>query len=271
MNINILKSSVALDEWLQQIEVTWSDVPKLNHGPNKIKHLAVICDGNRRAANNKGLSAQHGHRMGVEVIKGIAKACRQWDIRHATFWTFSTENWQRQGDQVNFLMSLAARYLRDEEAIAEIINNQTRFVHLGRKDRLSRSILTSIKRLEERTAIFDRYYFNLALDYGGVDELGRATTKIAQAISRGELAVDALTKNPNLIYDYLDTAGQPLPDLVVRTGVHVGDIPHTSGFMPLQTSYAGWSFLPDFFPDLTPQNLAATIDEYYDAQMRFGL
>ncbi|GAB4145860.1 MAG: isoprenyl transferase [Candidatus Promineifilaceae bacterium] len=271
MNINILKSSVALDEWLSQIEANWSDIPELNHGPNKIKHLAVICDGNRRAANNKGLSAQHGHRMGVEVIKGIAKACRQWDIPHATFWTFSTENWQRQGDQVNFLMSLAARYLRDEEAIAEIINNQTRFVHLGRKDRLSRSILTSIKRLEERTAMFNRYYFNLALDYGGVDEVGRAATKIAEAIRRGELAADALTRNPNLIYDYLDTAGQPLPDLVVRTGVHIGDIPHTSGFMPLQTSYAGWSFLPDYFPDLTPHKLALAIDEFYDAQMRFGV
>ena len=208
--------------------------------------------------------------MGVEVIKGIAKACRHWRIQHATFWTFSTENWRRQGDQVNFLMSLAARYLRDEEAIAELISNETRFVHLGRKDRLSRTILSSIQRLEERTAAYDHYYFNLALDYGGVDEVGRAITSIAQAISRGELEPDALTRNPDLIFNFLDTAGQPLPDLVVRTGVHEGEIPHTSGFMPLQASYAGWCFLPDYFPDLTPQILAATIEDYYDAQMRFG-
>lgn len=259
-----------LNYWISVIEARWKQNPEFKVDPKRLAHLAVICDGNRRSAREKGLHSWQGHRLGVEAIKGIMRASNQWGIRHLTFWTWSTENWERDQDQVNFIMNLAARHLRDEESIGILIDHEAKFTHLGRKDRLPKVVREAIGDLEQRTAEFSQGYVNLALDYGGLDEMARATARIIEDAGRGLLAAADVVANQELVLQYLDTGGQPLPDLVLRTGVKPEEIPHTSGFMPLQTAYSGWAFLPDLFPDLTPNSLLGSIEEFIDYDRRFG-
>lgn len=259
-----------LNAWLAEIETAWKNIPEFQTDPGKLKHLAVICDGNRRAARERGLNPYFGHRAGVEVIRGIAKACRQWDVRAVTFWTWSTENWEREEGQVEFVMSLAEKFLPDERFFGELVENRVRFTHFGRKDRLSDPIQATFERLERDTSQFDQYRLNLAMDYGGLDEVSRAVERMFVSFKEGTFNPEIIRQNPQAILGFLDTATQVLPDLVIRTGVKEGEIPHTSGFMPLQTAYSGWAFLPDLFPRLTPETLLSSINVFLDYESRKG-
>lgn len=259
------QSSQSLEYWLSSIESIWRETPEFNV-PENFRHLAVICDGNRRSAIEKGLEPHLGHKLGTEVIKGIMQACRGWGIKHLTFWTWSTENWKRDAVQKNFVMNLAEEGLKQKEAIDTLIENRTRFMHLGRKDRLPPTLRLTIENLERITSGFNERFVNLALDYGGLDELSRAYARML----RDSISLEVVTANPDIIFHYLDTAGQPNPDLVVRTGGTIDEIPHTSGFMPLQTAYSGWVFMKDLFPDLTPQPLLGTIQDFLEYERRMG-
>lgn len=259
-----------LKDWLSEIETCWKDVPEFQADREKLKHLAVICDGNRRAATERGLNPYFGHRVGIETIRGIAKACRKWNIRTLTFWTWSTENWGREKEQVKFVMGLAEKFLPQKEFLDELVESQVRFTHLGRKDRLPESIITTFQNLERETQGFDQYQLNLAMDYGGLDEMARAVENMFTAFNEGKFNPEILQQTPQAILGFLDTANQVLPDLVIRTGAKEGEVPHTSGFMPLQTAYAGWVFLPDLFPDLTPQNLLSPIKDFLRYERRLG-
>ncbi len=263
-------SEVNLEGWLDQVVQTWKVIPEVQLNPNKFKHLAIICDGNRRAAQLRGLNPWAGHRVGVEVIKGIMEAGRAWGIKHLTFWAWSTENWRRDPGQVDFVMNLAARYLRDPEAVDELIKHQVKFTHIGRKDRIPSEVRLAIDDLELQTAGFDKLFVNLALDYGGIDEAARAIAKISELIREGGLTELELAMNPGIILGFLDTGRQPAPDLVVRTGMPAEEIPRTSGFMPLQTVYSGWKFEPQLFPELTPQALLGDITDFLDYERRMG-
>ena len=167
-------------------------------------------------------------------------------------------------------MELATRHLTDEGFASELCENQVRFTHLGRKDRLPSAVMEAIEKLEVRTENFDRYRLNLAMDYGGLDETARAIYEMFKAFRRGEFNPEILKEAPQAILGFLDTASQAVPDLVVRTGVKEEEIPHTSGFMPLQTTYSGWVFLPELFPDLEPQALLKPIKEFLDYERRLG-
>jgi len=255
-----------LDCWISAIESQWKVIPEFSVDREKFKHLAIICDGNRRAASERGFHPWCGHRAGIEVIKGVMRASKEWGIGYLTFWTWSTENWKREKEQVDFVMNLAAKNLREGKVLEELVKNEAKFVHIGRKDRLPDSVSEAIIDLERKTQYFDQYTVNLALDYGGLDEMARA---IAHMMDQG-ISPAALRDRPELILDFLDTAGQPLPDLVIRTGTREGEIPHASGFMPLQAAYAGWAFLPDPFPDLTPSRLLQPIQNYMGYEKRKG-
>lgn len=266
--IQLDKQKEDLEYWLSHVENAWSKIPDDKSIVKKINHIAFICDGNRRSARLKGLDENQGYSLGIEVIKGIAKACRQWGIKHTTFWTFSTENWLRSDSQVSFLMQLAKKYLNDRGIVDQLIENEVKFTHLGRKNRLSYAIRKSLINLEKQTASFEKYFLNMALDYGGIDELARAVQKILLNISQnGPIDIE---NNPEILLSYLDTRGQPFPDLVVRTGFNFNEVPRTSGFMPLQTSYSGWLFLECFFPDLTPEILLDEIKAFTTYEMRLG-
>lgn len=260
----------SVEEWIAQIEFRWKNIPEFKVDPEKLKHLAIICDGDRHSAQAKGLPPHEGHRLGLEVIKGIARAGREWDIQALTFWVWSTENWQRDLQQVDFIMSLAAKSLKNENLIQEFVENKVRFTHLGRKDRLPEEVKKGIESLEVRTANFGRYYFNVAMDYGGLDEIARSMIRIFEDISTGNLDKRKILENPETILDFLDTTSQPLPDLVVRTGMVPGEVVHTSGFLPLQTRYAGWTFVSEYFPDLKPETLLGSIKEFIKYERRLG-
>lgn len=265
-----LESSINTEEWLSKVSESWADIPDFRVDTDKLKHLAVICDGNRRAAKTKGLPPWDGHRAGVEVIKGVMEASREWGIKHLTFWAWSTENWKRDQAQVGFVMNLAARYLKDDEAVSALFKHQAKFTHFGRKDRIPQDVRLAIEDLETKTSGFSEYYVNLALDYGGLDEAASALAKMVEWIREGRLSESEMLMNPGVILGFLDTAGQPTPDLVVRTGMPAKEIPRTSGFMPLQTTYSGWKFIPELFPDLTPEVLLDCVKDFLGYERRMG-
>lgn len=256
-----------LEPWIQKIQKRWRKAPEFRVDPEKLRHLAIICDGNRRAAVERGLPSYFGHRAGVEAIKGIARAARKWDIHTLTFWVWSTENWQRDQEQVEFVMNLADHFLPQQELLDELTTNNVHFKHLGRKDRLPESVSLAISNLEAETASFSKYHLNLALDYGGLDEMVRACVRMQEA----GLDPKVLLKDPRKIFEFLDTQGQPEPDLVIRTGLRKGEIFRTSGFMPLQIEYAVWISPSILFPDLTARRLIGSIKKFEDYKRRRGV
>ena len=252
-----------LNLWINEVESRWSEeaIPEYRVDPNRIKHLAIICDGNRRAASERGLEPYFGHRVGMEVIKGSARAFRNWGVGICTYWVWSTDNWSRDTRQTEYVMGLAEENLGNPDFLQGLIRNQTKFLQIGRKERLPRTLQQTLRSLEQATTRFRRHRINLALDYGGRNEVGRAKDRL---IDRG----GALKSRR--IEDFLDTAGQPQVDLVLRTGVGEGEMAHTSGFMPLQTIESAWKFLETPLPDLTPQELLASVQECERYNKRLG-
>lgn len=255
-----------IENWLLGVEERWHNLPDFQVDPEKLKHLAIICDGNRRAAVQRNLNPYLGHRVGVEIVRGVSRASRAWGIDTLTFWVWSTENWQRDSEQVEFVMALANEFLPSEDILQELLENQVRFTHFGRKDRLPYGLGQTISNLELKTALSGRFRLNLCLDYGGLDEMVRAILRMKE----GHFDYTRLREDSNLVLQFLDSGIQPAPDLVIRTGVSEGEVFHTSGFMPLQTAYSGWIFLPDFFPDLKPETLQSAIESFTSYEKRLG-
>ncbi|MCX6732432.1 MAG: polyprenyl diphosphate synthase [Candidatus Roizmanbacteria bacterium] len=223
---------------------------ELKNIPN---HIAIIADGNRRWAKERNLPSFEGHRKGFENIKALSSKAKKLGIQIVTFWVFSTENWKRAADEVGYLMNLAEKVI--DVQVKEAIQEETRIVHIGRKDRLPEGLKKKIANAEERTKEFSKYFFVIALDYGGQDEIMRAVQKMK----------DVKTEK---IDDYLDThvLPYPNPDLIIRTS---GEI-RLSGFMTWQSAYSEYFFSDLYFPDFGPEALEKSIIEYSDRQRRFG-
>ncbi|MEO7803181.1 MAG: polyprenyl diphosphate synthase [Actinomycetota bacterium] len=237
-------------------------------------HLGVIPDGNRRWAAEVGVSVIDGHRAGFEVAKRLSRFCRRIGVHTITVWAFSTENWRRTPDQVEALMQIYAEWLND--LLPEAIEEDVRVVHLGRlvgvpeesmqaaaaagfPDGLPMQLRQSIDDIEAKTCDHVSNVINLAINYGGEDEMKRAVTKML-ASGTPPAAMD--------IHDFLDTAGQPhpRPDIVWRTS---GEM-RSSGFLPLQSAYAEMIFTPKFFPALSEDDVVDTVLEYSARIRRFG-
>lgn len=223
-------------------------------------HVAIIPDGNRRWAKEKGLPAFEGHRKGAERLNELAETAKKLNIKVATFWAFSTENWNRSKEEVGMLMKLFERVFKTY--IKKLIKNSIRFIHLGRKDRIPVTLRNLIKEAEEKTRKFQEHYFALALDYGGCDEIIRAVKKM------GETHVPFKNLTKEHFGQFLDTKELPYPnpDLIIRTG---GEM-RTSGFLIWQSEYAEFISVPKYFPDFTGNDLKNCIKEYAKRQRRFG-
>ncbi len=223
-------------------------------------HIAIVPDGNRRWAKKNNLPSFYGHQKGFENSIKLTKKARELGIKVLTFWAFSTENWQRSKEEVNFLMSLF--YQMIDKNLEAAFKDKVRIIHLGRKDRIPKSLAEKIIQAENETANFKKYFFVVALDYGGRDELLRAMQRFKNSNFKHQ---DLSEKNFN---QFLDTKELPYPnpDLIIRTS---GEI-RTSGFMLWQGAYSEWIFSPKYFPEFTPQDLQACIDEYTKRQRRFG-
>lgn len=238
-------------------------------------HIAIIPDGNRRWAKERGLAPFQGHEKGADTLRVMLRAARSLGIHTLTVWVFSTENWTRSDREVTPLMKLFEYFI--DKHVKELIKEGVRFICLGRKDRLNKSLLKKLMETEEKTKNLTKHVLNIAVDYGGHDEIIRATKRIIKDVQKGLLNPDDLTKEvgkyegkyPMLAYtNYLDTKDQPypFPDLLIRTSGEQ----RTSGLMPWQAVYAELYFEKCLFPDFTPEKLKKAIIEFSKRNRRFG-
>ncbi len=223
-------------------------------------HVAIIPDGNRRWAKEKGLVTLEGHKKGYQRAIEIGKRARKMGIKVMTFWAFSTENWERTKKEVSYLMNIYK--LLVDQYLKEALKEEIKIIHLGRKDRINKTLRKKISDAEEKTKHFNKYYLAIALDYGGRDEVLRAAEKIRNS----KFEIRNLTEQS--FAQLLDTKDLPYPnpDLIIRPG---GES-RLSGFMLWQSQYSEFVFIKKNFPDFTPDDFEACIKEYMDRQRRFG-
>jgi len=228
---------------------------------NLPKHIAIIPDGNRRWAREKGFITFEGHRKGLEKAIEISRKARSLGIKVLTFWAFSSENWKRKKEEISYLMDLYLKMI--DINLNEALKEEVRIVHLGRKDRIGDNLRKKIEEAEEKTKNFTKYFLAVALDYSGRDEVIRMMKKVREI----DLDLDMLKEDE--FNKFLDTKDipYPYPDLVIRTS---GEI-RTSGFMIWQTAYSEWIFYPKYFPDFNSFDLENCIEEYKKRQRRFGV
>lgn len=225
-------------------------------------HVAIIMDGNGRWAVRKGWPRLMGHRRGAERVKEIVTACPDLGIRYLTVYAFSTENWKRSTEEVLGLMSIFSRYIENE---AERMNaGGVRLRFIGDRSRLDRRLQRLMGRIEEHTASNDRLHLTVAINYGGRNELARATRKVAEKVARGEIRAEDVTEAT--LDAELDTAFLPEPDLVIRTSGET----RVSNFLLWQAAYAEYEFTSTLWPDFTPQELGCILDRYSLRERRFG-
>lgn len=232
-------------------------LPKDTVVPN---HMVIIPDGNRRWARARGLPTLQGHKKGFDMAVILCRQARKWGIHTLTLWGFSTENWDRTPKEIDYLMKLYDRMI--DKFLKEAMEDKVKIVHLGRKDRLPSFLLKKIKEAEEKTKDFKNYILNIALDYGGHDDILRAVQKMI------EDSVPAVKVDKKLMESYLDTKNQPYPyvDLMIRTSGEQ----RTSGMLLWQAAYAEFYFENDHFPDFTPEKLKEAVLDYSRRRRRFG-
>lgn len=224
------------------------------------RHVAIIMDGNGRWAANKGWPRLVGHRRGAERVKQIVHACPDMGVNWLTLYAFSTENWKRTTEEVLGLMGIFARYI--EREADGMSGDGVRMRFIGARERLNPRLRKLMTGIEARTAGNTRLNLTVAINYGGRDEVVRASQLLAKRIASGEIT-DPTEADFSAC---LDTAGHPDPDLVIRTSGET----RISNFLPFQAAYAEYEFTPTLWPDFTPQHLATILDRYGMRDRRFG-
>ncbi|MBF0188976.1 MAG: isoprenyl transferase [Magnetococcales bacterium] len=225
-------------------------------------HVAIIMDGNRRWAKSHFMPRIEGHRRGVKAVRRTVEACIDIGIKTLTLYTFSSENWKRSEDEVSALMSLLAYHLKRE--MQELDREGVRFRALGRITDLPQVIQDLVEDLEEVTKENTTLDFNIALNYGGRQEIVDATRQLLQEGIDGTIAPDDI--DDALFSTRLTTAGQPDPDLLIRTG---GD-QRISNFLLWQMAYTEMVFLPIFWPEFNRDHLVEAVREFSHRDRRFG-
>jgi len=228
--------------------------------PNSIpKHVAIIPDGNRRWAVKNNLPILEGHRRGFDVIKKVGKRARDLGIKVFSVWAFSTENWQRKKQEIEYLMDIFETWI--DFHLKEAIEDNIRIIHLGRKDRLRDSLKKKLISAEEKTKTFKKHYLCIGIDYGGRDEIIRGINDVFKNKSLKKISENEFNK-------YLDTKDLPYPDpdLIIRTSGEQ----RSSGFMIWQTAYSEYVFSNKYFPEFTPEDLEKYINEFNYRRRRFG-
>ncbi|MBD3366349.1 di-trans,poly-cis-decaprenylcistransferase [candidate division WWE3 bacterium] len=239
------------------------------------KHVAIIPDGNRRWAHSRNLPTLRGHTKGFQAANAVIRQARDLGIHTFTLWAFSTENWNRSETEVNYLMRLYEENI--SKNLEEALKSEARIVHLGRKDRIPGGLQEILKEAEQKTAHFTKHILNIALDYGGHDEILRAVTKATKDIESGKLTPQELTqevakyKGKYPIYkfaDYLDTAGQPYPypDLIIRTSGEQ----RLSGYLSWQSAYSEFYFADVHMPDFKEAEFKKALIDFAGRERRFG-
>lgn len=226
------------------------------------RHVGVIMDGNGRWATRRGLPRTAGHKAGVEALKEVVKACPDLGIQVLTAYAFSTENWKRSKDEVDFLMYLLVEYCRKE--VSTLNDNGVRINAIGRIDDLPSLQREEIYKAMELTRNNSRLILNLAVNYGSQAELVDAFRALARRVQEGELKPDEITEQ--MIADHLYTAGMPDLDLVIRTA---GEM-RLSNFLLWQASYSEFWVTDVTWPDFTREHLEQALSDFRRRERRFG-
>jgi len=225
---------------------------------NLPKHIILIPDGNRRWAAEHGLPIEVGHKRGMEVVIDLARAAQDWGIKYLTIWAFSTENWDRSPSEIRYLMKIFKELIK--KFLKEFLEKGVRLVHLGRKDRIPKFLRDTLEDAAKKTARNNNFVVNIALDYGGRDEIIRAVNKIVTGRNNGRKITETEFAK------HLDTNGQPPPDLIIRTSGEK----RLSGIMSWQAAYAELYFEEVHLPDFTSEHLKKAILDYSSRKRRFG-
>lgn len=235
---------------------------EINPG-NLPRHIAIIMDGNGRWAKQHAMGRIAGHKKGAEAVRATVRACREIGIPVLTLYAFSTENWLRPAREVKALMRLLEEYLRLE--IQEMMDNGIRLTTIGDREALKEPIRSVLRETIARTARNGEMTLNLALSYGGRDEIVGAVRSLVKDVQKGVLAEPDITQDS--FSRYLDTVGLPDPDLLIRTS---GEY-RISNFLLWQCAYAEFYFTDVLWPDFNREELFRAIAEYQRRERRFGL
>jgi undecaprenyl diphosphate synthase len=225
-------------------------------------HVAIVMDGNGRWANERALARLKGHAKGADRVRHIVRASLDMNVTHLTLFAFSTENWKRSESEVVGLMSLFKKFMKSEAK--KLLINGVRVRFIGDRSRLDKSLIMLMGELELLTIENDNLNLTIALNYGGRDEIVRATKKISEKVKLGVLNIDDITVET--ISNNLDTFDLPDPDLVIRTSGEV----RTSNFLPWQCAYSEYVFEKTNWPDFNNDIYEEILIEFKNRERRFG-
>ena len=226
------------------------------------RHIAIIMDGNRRWAKAQGKPASFGHKAGAKTLEKIVRYANKIGLEYITVYAFSTENWKRTEEEVKALMMLLQSYLDDYSKRADTENIRVKV--LGDISALAPGMQKSIYNCMERTKDNTGVTFNIALNYGGRDELVKAIRNIAQEVKEGKIDIEDISEE--MVSNNLYTKGEPDPDLLIRTS---GEL-RLSNFLPWQLVYSEFLFIEKNWPDFTEEDLDNAIVEYEKRTRKFG-
>ncbi|MCL2669169.1 MAG: isoprenyl transferase [Syntrophaceae bacterium] len=226
------------------------------------RHIAVIMDGNGRWAEKHALGRVMGHRKGAEAVRKTVQTCGRLGISYLTLYAFSTENWQRPQAEVDALLELLSDYLDSE--IQGLLDRNVRLMAIGHLDAMGETLAEKLRETMKKTAANQGLVLNLALSYGGRDELTMAANRLLADARAGSIAPGEITREQ--LASYLYTAGMPDPDLLIRTG---GEY-RISNFLLWQMAYTEFYFSDVLWPDFQEEHLLKALAEYQRRDRRFG-
>lgn len=227
-----------------------------------LKHIAIIMDGNRRWAKEKHLPSAMGHQKGVSALKNTLKACHSFGVKYLTVYAFSTENWKRPQEEVDFLMGLLANTIKNE--LLELDENGVRIKFIGNIEGLSKNLQNILKDSEEKTKNNTGVNLQIAFNYGSRMELTNVCKQIAKEVKEGSLKLSEITENA--ISERLYTKDIPDPDLLIRTGGEK----RISNYLLWQLAYSEIYVTDTYWPEFGKESLATAINEYSNRTRRFG-
>ena len=229
---------------------------------NVPNHIAIILDGNGRWAKAKGLPRGYGHVKGCANLEQVCYDIKDLGVKYLTVYAFSTENWKRSREEVDGLMKLFRSYLKKCIKISR--DNKMKIKIIGDISAFALDIQESIRKLEEFSKDYDELYFQIAMNYGSRDEITRGMRKMAQDVADGKVSPDQITEDT--IGSYLDTAGVPDPDLLIRTSGEQ----RLSNFLMWQLTYTEFYFTDVAWPDFHKAELVQAIEKYNQRDRRYG-
>ena len=227
-----------------------------------LNHVAIIMDGNRRWAKERNLPSAFGHKKGVDALKKVMRACDDFGVKYLTVYAFSTENWNRKQEEVDFLMDLLGQTIKNE--LKEMHENGVVINFIGDLTKLSPKLQEILANAVEVTKNNSGVRLQIAFNYGSRDEIVHAVKNIVNEIKEGKLEVDSITEKT--ISDYLYTKNIPDPDLLIRTG---GEM-RVSNYLLWQIAYAEFVVTKMLWPDFDKNALANAIEEFHSRHRRYG-